>query len=218
MVKKIFAILFMFVTVITVVSCSEKNKTGENEVNDEKISINEVVTSEKKEEQYTETSSRERSPLLPNTYKVPKQEIYVDTPSFNDIEKGYTELFKDGEKKYVAFTDLRNETVENVKEAFDRVYPKFVKNVSSWHRINGETFTSEENVEVNGIEALRVTGTVKLGVLNYYDCYLYGYGFIFEGVPCAIIGVVSDLDQPQEEIDELTAIVDAMMESVRNEQ
>lgn len=36
--------------------------------------------------------------------------------------------------------------------------------------------------------------------------------------PCAIIGVVSDLDQPQEEIDELTAIVDAMMESVRNEQ
>lgn len=197
----------------TLTGCGTNNNLDDNSNNNQNNNNN---TNNNTNENTNQGSSYDKSELLPNTYKIPRQEIYVDTPDFNDIEKGYTELFKDGEKKLVAFTDLRNETVKNEKEAFDLIYPKFKKNVSSWLRINGETFTSEERIEVNGIETLKVTGTVKLGVLNYYDCYIYGYSFIFEGVPCAIIGVVSDLDQPQEEIDEVTEIVDAMMKTVRN--
>mgnify|MGYP004453799129 CR=1 FL=1 len=198
--KKLKTLLLAFAVIVTLVACSPKNGTGENV--DEKSNTNTVETNENRE-------------LLPNTYKFPEKELYIDIPDYSHIESGYTELFKNRENKYVTITYSDDNTFENVKEVFDSLYPKFKNNVSSWHSINDETFTSVENVEINGISVQRVIGTVEYGILDKYDCYLYGYSFIFEGVPCAIIGVVTDLDQPQKEIDELTDIVDAMMKSVR---
>lgn len=42
----------------------------------------------------------------------------------------------------------------------------------------------------------------------------YGYAFTFLGQPCLIWGY-TDGEQPQEQVDEIKNVVDAMMESVR---
>lgn len=220
MIKRLFTLLITVFIILTLTSCgndtSESNiyeKDIIDDVDNTAVEMNDdVIKNEEK------TSSYKRSDLLPNTYKIPLIEVYVDTPNFSDIGSGYTELFKDGDTKYVAFTDSRKETMEDAKEVFDNLYPQFKNNVKSWHRIKGDPVLTESSVEINGITTHKIVGTVECGITTSTDCYIYGYSFIFEDVPCSIIGVVSDKAQPQEEIDELTAIVDAMMESVRNEQ
>jgi len=205
----------MLVLSTIVISCSSNKNTVESAT--ENIVITELGDNEKNVI-VTETEQEDiLNPLTPNTFKVPLREIYVDVPDYNDIESGYTEIFKDGERKYITFNYFEESACTSASEAFDISYPQFKVNVSSWHRINTEEFTSMEEVEINGIAAQKVTGTVEYGMKNMTYCYLYGYSFVFEDVPCAIIGVVSDKSQPQEEIDELIAIVDAMMESVRTE-
>lgn len=164
------------------------------------------------------TPERERSELLPGTHKVSLRDIYVDIPKYNVIGKGYTEIFMDGETKYITFSCMKDDVAADAKEAFDVVYPKFKINIANQHGIHGEDFTTQELVEINGIEAYKVSGIVDGGVIVIKDCYFYGYSFIYDGLPCGIFGVVSDWDQPEEEIESVTAIVDAMMESVRSEQ
>lgn len=54
---------------------------------------------------------------MPCTHKVSLRNICVDVPDFSDIESdietGYTEFLADGETKYVALSDQRDETVKN---------------------------------------------------------------------------------------------------------
>ena len=209
-----FLIVMLFV-VLLLSSCGTEQENSEGISSTETIIINESV--DEPSETETVFVEQENNELLSNTYQFPEPEIYIDIPSYNSIESGFTCIYKDGESKYITFSCFRNDVANNVLEAFEVAYPKFKNNVSSWHRINTEKFTSMEAVEVNGIETQKVVGTVEYGMKTMTDCYLYGYSFIFEDVPCAIIGVVSDKSQPQEEIDELIAIVDAMMESVRTE-
>ena len=222
MIKKLSILMIVFFLMITLISCNT-GKTKNNTLSEKDItteSIDEIgdEMNTKSDKHSDDVTSHEISELLSHTYQFPRHNIFIDIPDFNDIESGYTRIYKDGDSKYITFSCFIDSMASGAKEAFDVSYPMFKNNVKSWHRINKETFTSTELVEINGISAQKVIGTVEYGALDKYDCYLYGYGFIFEGVPCAIIGVVSDIAQPQEEIDSLMAIVDAMMESVRNEQ
>ena len=60
-------------------------------------------------------------------------------------------------------------------------------------------------------------GMIHYGEKNPYDAYGIGYSFIMDGIPCAIIGSVTDKDQPEELKEEIKAVVNAMMLSVRSE-
>lgn len=211
----ILTILILLVSILTACGKSQENLSAEVSSSEETITLE--IVDETAKETDTVSVKHKKSEFLPNTFLFPSPEIYIDVPSYNDIEKGCTQMYKDGEAKYVTFNCLFDHEAAGMGELWDTVYPKFKNNVSSWHRINTEEFTSMEEVEVNGIEAQKIIGTVEFGMKTMTDCYLYGYCFNFADVPCAIIGVVSDLSQPQEEIDELIAIVDAMMESVRTE-
>lgn len=214
--KKIIVLLMLIVVTAVFASCTS-DETENNVAKDGNPDLAEKVSTENTDNTDMQLSFDSKSELLPNTYKVPKQEIYVDVPDFNEMEKGYTELFRDGERKYVAFTDLREEFVENEKEAFERIFPKFANNMSSLHKIKGTPVLTESSAEINGIATHKFSGTVECGFTISTDCYIYGYSFIFNDVPCLITGVVSDKTQSQKEIDSVTAIVDAMMKSVRNE-
>ena len=214
--------MIVFFLMVTLISCNtEKTKNNpltENDIITERIDEIGDEKNTKSEKYSDDVNSHEINELLSHSYQFPRHNIFIDIPDFNDIESGYTRIYKDGDSKYIAFSCFIDNVASGAKEAFDVSYPMFKNNVKSWHRIKGDPVLTESSVEINGITTHKIVGTVECGITTSTDCYIYGYSFIFEDVPCSIIGVVSDKAQPQEEIDELTAIVDAMMESVRNEQ
>lgn len=153
---------------------------------------------------------------LPNTYKVPMHDIYVDAPAYQEIEEAYTELFIVHEQKYVAFTSDVDVTVNTPKEAHEDVFPIFQLGLVNYEGgVNSISITSDKEVTVNGIDTYYFEGTINYGKDNIHDGYAVGYAFIMDGVPCEIIGSVIDDEQSADTIKEIKDYVDAMMESVR---
>ena len=190
--------------------CGNSKVTDNNGDN----SNNEV---ENKEQVKEDTKSDNNTPLLTGTYQVPLQNIYIDTPAFHMIEAPYSNLYMVNDVKYVAFTCLYRENGSDSKSAMDTTFEVLKGNLFGYHQVNHLNDVEEKNVKVNGIDTYLIKGTVNCGTDNVYDAYVYGYSFVFEGYPCSIIGVVEDPEQKQEDIDNITEIVDAMMKTVRNE-
>lgn len=209
--KKIVLITVLVSLFWLIGGCTSNPQKEENNDN--------VVIKEDKEEKedVKDEPTQDESKILAGTYKVPLQEIYVDTPAFNMIESGFSRLFMVNDEKYTTFTCLYEETGTNAKEAFKTTFDKLKENLFGYHQVNELNEVQESNANVNGIETYCIKGTVNCGTENKYDAYIYGYSFVFGGYPCSIIGVVEDKAQAQEDIDNITEIVDAMMKSVRSE-
>lgn len=77
-----------------------------------------------------------------------------------------------------------------------------------------EIKTSEE-VTINGFDGLKFQGTVSAGE---WDCHVYGYAFIINEIPCAVIGLVSHREQPADLIATINAEIDAMAATIRTEE
>ena len=154
--------------------------------------------------------------LLSGTYKVARKDIYVDIPDFNAIEEGYTQIYLDGSTKYVAFTCHKAETAENVEEAHTKAFECFKSGIDSHYHINDETSLQIADTTINSIAVKQFEGTVSAGRNPVYNAYTYGYSFVYDGMPCSIIGVVMDETQPDAEKQLVKQIVDEMMKTVRN--
>ncbi len=154
--------------------------------------------------------------LLSGTYKVARKDIYVDIPDFNAIEEGYTQIYLDGSSKYVAFTCHKTESAETVEDAHTKAYDCFKSGIDSHHHINDETNLQTSSVTINSIQTMKFEGTISAGRNPVYDAYAYGYSFVYDGLPCSIIGVVMDETQPDDEKQLVKQIVDEMMKTVRN--
>ena len=154
--------------------------------------------------------------LLSGTYKVARKDIYVDIPDFNAIEEGYTQIYLDGSSKYVAFTCHKAESAETVEDAHTKAYDCFKSGIDSHHHINDETNLQTSSVTINSIQTMKFEGTISAGRNPVYDAYAYGYSFVYDGLPCSIIGVVMDETQPDDEKQLVKQIVDEMMKTVRN--
>lgn len=204
--KKRYLILLVVLALFLPLSgCGKKQETKKE---DSTTNQDEVIEKEDKEEEIS---------ILSGTYKVPLQDIYIDTPAYGMIESGYSRLFMVNDIKYTAFTCLYNESGTDAKAAFEITFNKLKDNLHGYHQIQYLNEVEEQNITVNGIDTYRIKGTVKCGKENPYDAYIYGYSFVYQGYPCSIVGIVEDRDQLQADIDEITEVVDAMMNSVRSE-
>lgn len=209
----ILIILILLAIALTVffITGKNSNNTENNTQETEKIETSDNTAKEEAEDNNDST-------LLTGTYNVPLEDIYIDVPGLNKIESGYSRIFMENESKYVAFTCLYEETGTDAKNAFEITFNKFLNNISSLHYIEGIKEVEHWETTINGIDTYVIKGTVNSGSVIPYESYIYGYSFVFGGYPTSIFGVVMDEDQPQEDIDNITEIVDAMMKTVRSEE
>lgn len=211
--KKIFALILAMALCISLVACGGETKEPQNENNDTSI------TESKNDE--TESTNKEEtkdSVELSLTYKVPMKNVYVDAPNYQEIEEGYTELFIVHESKYVAITSDRKSIAASVKDAHEIAFNKFKTNMQNYEGgVNGISIVKEETKQINGIEVYSFEGKINYGKDNVYDGYAKGYAFILDGVPCEIIGSVIDDSQSDALINEISAVVDAMIKTAREE-
>lgn len=197
--RKIGFLLLSILLSVSLVGCGKKSLTSDDSSNE----------SQKQDE------SKE---LLPYTYNVPLRNIYVDVPNYQEIEEGYTRVFIVHGKKYVTFTSVLNAQATDAKDAYNKTFQLFKLNMQNYEGgPNSFNIITNQTMTINGIDVYYFEGMIHYGEKNPYDAYGIGYSFIMDGIPCAIIGSVTDKDQPEELKEEIKAVVNAMMLSVRSE-
>ena len=209
-------LLMGMICMVTLVNACGKGSENAS-VEPENIETTERSTQKEQEQVVEEVVESEENALLPNVYRVPAYEIYVNVPDMHSMEEGFTQVYYEDAVKYITFTCDRIETATDAENAFEVAYETFVSNMFGLDTINQLNEVSGEMTEINGITVYAFEGTLNCGFDPIYDAYMKGYSFIYQDMPCAIIGVVKDSEQPQEQIDAVKELVDAMILTVRSE-
>lgn len=185
---------------------------GSENINDTTNNNNNTQNTESSADKNNDSSKVE----LNSTYKVPMKNVYIDTPNYQEIEEGYTELFIVHESRYVAITSDRKATASNAKNAHDIAFSKFKTNMTNYEGgVNSISIESEKTETINGIEFYKFEGKINYGTSTKHDGYAVGYSFILDGVPCEIIGSVFDEEQSTKLIKEIKTTVEAMAKTAR---
>ena len=209
--KRFCALICAMVLCLSLAACSSEEPSKDN-------SNAKTTTSGEKEP----AAEQNAAPLLTCTYKVPIEEIYIDVPEYREMNGGYTEVFMkrdamDQDAAYVTFTTDRRATAENAKASHEINLPYFLVNMDFLvDDANYLTIEKEEVIEINGMEVYAFEGTLNCGEDKPREQYAKGYAFVFNGIPCEIIGSVIDDAQPEELITEISTVLDAMIKTVRN--
>ena len=223
--KKLLIFILTLIMIMAFTACGKKDKpvqdSGNSTVQDDNDGNKEQEQETDKEEpeKTVEEEPEKENSLLSVTYKVPMEDIYVDAPNWQEIEEGYTELFIIHDSKFVAFTGARKDEAGNAKEAHEKAFAKLMQNMENYEGgINSINITKEETTTINGLEVYSFEGMINYGRDAFFDGYAKGYAFIINGIPCEIIGSVMDEAQGEDLINEVSEVVDQMMNSVRSEQ
>lgn len=214
--KKAIALVIIVSLLSMLVACGKTNQpTSSSTSETEKTISNPDSTNEET------NNSTDKNNLLSNTFKIPGKEIYVDVPNYQQIDKGFTKLFILNGERYVALTYDKSATVSTVAEAHETAFNIFKDNIQNYSYVNSLEIAEDATNSINGIQVYRFVGKLNCA-LDYsnreksYDAYAIGYSFIMDGVPCSIIGSIVNQDQKTSDINEITDIVDAMIQTLRN--
>lgn len=212
--KKITVFILGFLMLFVVSACGNRENT-QDKAKEDNTNSTEIENKNEKSQKKEET----KQVILDATFKVPMENIYIDVPDYQEIEQGYTELFIVHESRYVAITPAYDSTATDAKDARNKTFDIFARNMQNYEGgINGIDISVEENKTINGTEVYFFEGTINYGTDNIHEGYAIGYSFIVDGIPCQIIGSVIDEEQSTELKEEIKEIVEAMMQSVRSEQ
>lgn len=213
--KKFISILLTLSLIIAFAGCSNGNSNNDVQNNDSGNSVNTDAATENNGSGLGDIFNT--SKLLVGTMKIPGKEIYFDTPELHYIESGYVHIYVENYDKYVAFVRAgNNDVATSAKDVMNYTFQRFIDGVSNCDSLYELGEITEKNTTINGIDVYSFEGEISTDN-DLYE-YIKGYTFVFEGLPCAIYGVVMDENQPQEDIDYISEVVDEMMKSVRNAQ
>lgn len=211
--KKLICALLSFILMLSLTACVEKTDTPSTPA------AANVGASEQQNPVQTEMQPQETAvvnPQLPNVYEVPMKNIAINVPNWQKIELGYTVAFIINGKKYVAVTCEYDSEGIAFDDAHETAFAEFKHSIQDSSFVNSLQVEKEEVETVNGIQVYRYEGTMNCGHEYIYDAYAVGYSFVMDNVACNVTGSVIDYEQPQEEIDAMRELVDAMIQTLRN--
>lgn len=210
----IIFIIVLILGVILLLNSSKKN--NQNNLTDETTSSNEVDNQNNSE---SNNQNDKYDYTINDVFKITGHKIYVNVPDryFNDVEYGYSQLFTYGDEYAVTVTGIDEQyddlTLDNAFEKCERSYKN---SLMSHARIGDISITKKEEVTINGIPMIRITGTYPSDDYIGTNLYTVGYLFVYDGIPCSIRGIVFKQEQPEEYIAAITKLVDKMIYTVRD--
>lgn len=132
-------------------------------------------------------------------------------------EEGFATVVYESKDAMVAFCmDVINTydiELEEVLSVYEKRVPAVVSTMCQGD-INGQTIEmlNSEKVKMAGFDSIRFTG--KVANTAGWDCHVYGYLFLIDNDPYAVMGIVSQKDQNADliaaneaEVDEIAATI-----------
>ena len=211
--KRLLSLIIAMFMMLTMVACGNQSDEGGETPNVD----NSQTQSQTENDTTKDEPSNDNKVTLAYAYKVSGKNIVVDVPNYQEINKGFTQLYIMHGQKYVAITAAKNSSATDLNTAHDDAFAKFKENIQNYSYVNSLTVKNDSTETVNGVEVYKYEGTVNCGKDTVYDAYVIGYSFIMDGVPCTITGFVIDQAQSQDMIDEIKATVEAMIKTLRSE-
>lgn len=211
--KRLLSLIIAMFMMLTMVACGNQSDEGGETPNVD----NSQTQSQTENDTTKDEPSNDNKVTLAYAYKVSGKNIVVDVPNYQEINKGFTQLYIMHGQKYVAITAAKNSSATDLNTAHDDAFAKFKENIQNFSYVNSLTVKNDSTETVNGVEVYKYEGTVNCGKDTIYDAYVIGYSFIMDGVPCTITGSVIDQAQSQDMIDEIKATVEAMIKTLRSE-
>ena len=216
--KKLICTLLTAGLLLTLAACAEESGKPTNPVTPNGGSQSEQqspVQTQKQTETEPKAAPAVNNPQLENVYEFTFRNIAINVPNWKKIEQGYTDVFIINGKKYVALTCDDDSEGVAFADAHETAFAVFKQSIQASSYVNSLNVEKEETETINGIQVYRYEGTMNCGHDTIYDAYAVGYSFVMDGVACNVTGSVIDKDQPQEEIDAMRELVDAMIQTLR---
>ncbi len=154
-----------------------------------------------------------------------RPQLYVDVPNWQNINSGYTEMFILNGIEYVSVTADKTTLVTTLEEAQEAAFAELKLNVQNDSHVESlvvesdsvETISTEtiDTLEIYRFEGHIIVETDAAGYDGSYNAYAIGYTFIWDEIPCMVLGSVIDKEQPQDLIDEMKQIIEDTISTLK---
>ena len=221
--KKLVVLLMMIVLTGCFIACGkEEDVVTDNGQTDEVVTDNEntednseeVVVEEKTDDVEYETEL--------------KNYLYYDYPTthYIDSRPGTDFIMKDNDNIMVGvYGDYRDTYNDSLEKVIDFVNEADFTSYASRSGGGGSSFYlgddivvgSSEMVTMAGMDSMKFIGTTPNEDTDgsTWDCYVYGYTFLYKDVSYAVIGVVTPQEQDEEMIEQMKTFVDDIASRVK---
>lgn len=237
--KKIIVLLTIVCMLLSLVACGEDktpNTTNNDEnqvqtdINDmEEVSDELVVDGDKETDEKQSDRKSRRLLELRSIYYDYSSDYYLDGRSVADVIYSINPDTRQSEIMVGVYDGCLSEFEGTLEEVLEQVNNSvFVGNVSESgsgglpYGLFGEDIEviSSEEVTIAGYDSIKYTGTIVNSPFEdeTWQCNVYGYTFLIDEVPYAVLGFVTTREQEQSIIDEMIAEVDAIAGSIRTEE
>ena len=218
--KKMVLIFLVAIMSIGMIACGKEEVTpNESGNNSNQETQNVDINSEKDENNDSQTENDKDNV---KSIKAILADVYLDCePDLTIREEGYTVLVYNTSDALVGLTALTDDEYNGtLTDAVDLFKKQFLYDASCVSRgaLFGSSFDVKSSKEtmIAGYESVCFTATVSNR--DQWDCHVYGYVFVIDEVPCAVIGLVSADTQDPAMIAEIDARVDRMAATIRTEE
>lgn len=218
--KKICIVLICITLLGGIIGCGKKSDdkpidNSEQPMNTEKTAVDEAISDEKADEEYTACLN------------VPFKKVYINYKKGRRYStSSSTAVFATSGKYILDFAYEYEEVFEgDYKDVFDYLNDgRVLKAVNHYStEVNFEDYESvyyinklsEEDVNINGIDMQRIKGEVVSdeGIV----CDVYGYAFVLNDVPCMLLGLILTENPEQDLVESLNEEVEIMIKTARTE-
>ena len=221
--KKLVVLLMMIVLTGCFIACGkEEEVVTDNGQTDEVVTDNENIEDNSEEEVVEEKTDDVEYETELNNY------LYYDYPTthYIDSRPAADFIMKDNDDIMVGvYGDYRDTYNDSLEKVIDFVNEADFMYYASRSGGGGSSFyleedivvTSSEMVTMAGMDSMKFEGTTPNRFRDeaYWDCYVYGYTFLYKDVSYAVIGVVTPQEQDEEMIEQMKSFVDDIASRVK---
>ena len=199
LIKSILALMLCF----TLCGCQSENSNSQNT---EQPQVNNEENNDKNETDYTDE--------LPIEAKIGLRDYYINFPAWSVYDSAYLKICNNQES-IISIVDTDEDTT-SLDDAHDKAIKCYIDNIYMEAPVLDVIAKNECTEIINGIEMYRYEGYAEIQLdREVQEAYAIGYSFVLEGKACTLIGVILDLDQTQEMMDEMEKTVDLMIQTLR---
>ena len=201
--KKLIKVILASMLCFTLCGCQSEDSNSQNT---EQPQVNNEENNDKNETDYTDE--------LPIEAKIGLRDYYINFPAWSVYDSAYLKICNNQES-IISIVDTDEDTT-SLDDAHDKAIKCYIDNIYMEADIMNVEVVNEVVETVNGIEMYRYEGYAEIELdKRMQEAYAIGYSFILEGKACTLIGVILDLDQTQEMMDEMEDTVDLMIQTLR---